>query len=332
MNKCLVTKLSGSSSNTTLLRIGEMRIKFDKVSEPTLGSQGFGLIASKPVTLQIIGDGYFTDDSFSENKGNTLILNPTDNHFVISGNTSEVAILDKYSLTNVRLDFTGLAISAFYGTNKHISIDDLKYSTGLAYVYLRNAKVTGNIDSLKNLTQIYYLDLGASQVTGDISNLKDLTKITYLNFADTKVTGNIDSLKNLTQLTSLSFNNTKVTGDISNLKDLTKVKNLYFTKCVLTGDLATMPAGCKYITSDRNSVFTWSTRPSSSNIVGMSGSFKVINLDKMLQDLAQCKVDFIESDSVGYKTIVVRGTRTSASDDAVQALQSKGYTVTIVPE
>ena len=310
MNKCLITKLSGNSSNTALLKIGEMRIKFDKVAAPTKGTQGLGLMASKAVTLQIIGDGYFTDDSLSENKGKTLILNPADNHFVVSGNTSEVAILDKYSLTNVRLDFTGLSTSDLYGKNKRLSIDDLKYSTSLIYIYLRNTtNIIGNISSLENLTGLNYLDLGGSQVTGDIS-----------------------SLKNLTGLTSVSFNNTQVTGDISSLENLSKAKNIYFTKCTLVGDLATLPADCKYIVSGRDSVFTWSTRPSSSNIVGMSGSFKIINLDKMLQDLAQCKVGFIESDSPGYKTIVVRGTRTSASDAAVSTLQSKGYTVTIVPE
>ena len=285
MSKCLVTKLSGSSSNTALLKVGEMRIKFDKVSVPTLGTQGFGLSVNKPVTLQIIGDGYFTDDSFSENKGNTLILNPTDNHFVVSENTSEVAILDKYSLIRMRLDLDNFVNSAYYGNNRHLSIEDIKYSTGLIYVHLSTAQVTGDISSLKNLTR----------------------------------------------LTILSFSYTKVTGDIGSLKNLTQVKNLYFINCVLTGDLATLPANCKYMVSGGDSVFTWSTRPSSSNIVAISGSFKVINLDKMLQDLAQCKVGFTENDAIGYKNIVVKGTRTSASDAAVSTLQSKGYTVTIIP-
>ncbi len=308
MSKCLVTKLSGSSSNTALLKVGEMRIKFDKVSVPTLGTQGFGLSVNKPVTLQIIGDGYFTDDSFSENKGNTLILNPTDNHFVVSENTSEVAILDKYSLIRMRLDLDNFVNSAYYGNNRHLSIEDIKYSTGLIYVHLSTA-----------------------QVTGDISSLKNLTQLTDLHLANTQVTGDISSLKNLTRLTILSFSYTKVTGDIGSLKNLTQVKNLYFINCVLTGDLATLPANCKYMVSGGDSVFTWSTRPSSSNIVAISGSFKVINLDKMLQDLAQCKVGFTENDAIGYKNIVVKGTRTSASDAAVSTLQSKGYTVTIIP-
>ena len=51
----------------------------------------------------------------------------------------------------------------------------------------------------------------------------------------------------------------------------------------------------------------------------------------MLQDQAQGVVGFSSGDAPEYKTIYVSGTRTSASDAAVQTLQSKGYTVSITP-
>ena len=50
MNKCLVTKLSGSSNNSELLRLGEMRMKILKVSNPTEHTQGFGIGVNKTVT------------------------------------------------------------------------------------------------------------------------------------------------------------------------------------------------------------------------------------------------------------------------------------------
>lgn len=50
----------------------------------------------------------------------------------------------------------------------------------------------------------------------------------------------------------------------------------------------------------------------------------------MLQDLANCKAA-IQSDIAYYKAITATGTRTTASDAAVQTLQSKGYTVSITP-
>ena len=50
----------------------------------------------------------------------------------------------------------------------------------------------------------------------------------------------------------------------------------------------------------------------------------------MLKNQAQCQVGFKSNESTRYKTITVFGKRTSASDDAVQSLQSKGYTISIV--
>ena len=35
MGKCLVTKLNGAIEDTSMLRIGEMRVHFSKVDNPT---------------------------------------------------------------------------------------------------------------------------------------------------------------------------------------------------------------------------------------------------------------------------------------------------------
>ena len=83
--------------------------------------------------------------------------------------------------------------------------------------------------------------------------------------------------------------------------------------------------------SDINSTFTWGTRPSSAKILAIDGRAKIENIDKMLQDQAQCVVGFSSGDNQAHKTISVTGNRTSASDAAVQTLQSKGYTVSITP-
>lgn len=332
MSKCLVTKLSGSSSNTTLLRIGEMRIKFDRVAVPSVNTQAFGLKVNKPIKIEIIGDGYFTDKTLSVNKGTQQTLTTENSDFFVSGNTTEVAIVDKYSIISFRVDYSGQESSTINGSNRILSIDDLKYSIKMLYIYLANSQTTGNIDSIRNLKALTYLNLKDTKVTGNIECLKNFTALTALNFENIQVTGDISNLKNLTNLTSLNFSNTKVTGDVSNLKNLTKVKDMRFANCILTGDLATLPADCTYISSSGNSVFTWSTRPSSSKIIAMAGSFKVINLDKMLQDLAQCEIGFTGSSSIGDKAIFVKGTRTSASDDAVSTLQNKGYTVKVTPE
>ena len=100
----------------------------------------------------------------------------------------------------------------------------------------------------------------------------------------------------------------------------------------VSGDLATLPVDCRFVSLDTNANFTWGTRPSSSKIVAIENSPKISNLDKMLQDQAACQSGIKSGDAAAYKTITATGTRTSASDAAVQTLQSKGYTVSITPE
>ena len=101
----------------------------------------------------------------------------------------------------------------------------------------------------------------------------------------------------------------------------------------LTGNLAILPSVCRFVSffRDKGSVFTWGTRSSSAKIIAIEGNATLNNIDKMLQEQAQCQVGFSSSDNVWYKTISVTGNRTSASDTAVQTLQSKGYTVSITP-
>ena len=83
---------------------------------------------------------------------------------------------------------------------------------------------------------------------------------------------------------------------------------------------------------DKGSAFTWSTRPTSAKILSIAGPVSLSNIDKMLQDQAQCQVGVPQGYPSWYNIISVSGNRTSASDAAVQTLQNKGYTVTIVPE
>ena len=98
MNKCLVTKLKGSSNNTALLKIGEMRIKLAK-SPSTTSGKCFTLTFKEKVTINILGEGYFTDSSYSENKGNTLVCNKnTQVNVYVSNHDMEISIPNKYAL------------------------------------------------------------------------------------------------------------------------------------------------------------------------------------------------------------------------------------------
>ena len=357
MNKCLVTKLNGSSNNPELLRLGEMRIKILKVSNPTDHTQGFSLGFNKSATLEIVSDGYFTDKTLTENKGKRITLNAGINDIWVNGNSDvEIAILDKYSLTYINKAYQGEVSGSVYGDNIKLNISDLKYSTALTILSISRTQVSGDIANLKNLTALTSLSLDNTQVSGDIANLKNLTALTSLGLSYIQVSGDIANLKNLTALVSLNVYKTQVSGDISNLKSLTALTSLGLSNTQvpltgdigqlstlsncdyvdlnyskLTGDLAVLPYKCRYASfmNDKGSVFTWSTRPSTAKIIAIGGNASLTNIDKMLQDQAQCQVGFSSADASYFKTISVSGKRTSASDDAVSALQQKGYTISI---
>ena len=374
MAKCLVTKLNGSVNNDKLPRVGEMRIKVESVVSPTKDTQGFGASFFQPTTVEIVGNGYFTDDTLTKNNGKSIVVSSLQG--VIVSQATTVAIRDKYKLTALN---TFIPSGTPYGKNKVLNIDDLKYSTSLASLnltdmqisgdianlnnltalttlVLNNIEIYGDIANLKNLTSLASINLSATNISGDIANLKNLTNLTKLLLSNTKVAGNIANLKDLTNLTEIKLSKTQISGDIANLKNLTNLTSFSLSNtqepltgdigqlnalsnCTemslqynkLTGDLATIPSNCRFVSflNDKGSVFTWSTRPSNAKIIAIEGTASLTNIDKMLQDQAQCQVGFSPSDQAWYKTISVAGNRTSASDDAVEALQQKGYTISI---
>ena len=287
MNRCLVTKLNGSVDNTSLPRIGEMRIGISKIDSPNHWTQGFRITVNKLTVLEIIGDGYFTDVNLTANNGKKITLNPNVSEKVyVSNGNFEVAILDKYALVSL--------------------FDYDEYSEGNSTYSQKNKSIS------------------------DIGAFKYSTAMTSLGISNANISGDIANLKNLTALTNMVLSNTQIplTGEISALSTLSKCKTINLQYCKLTGDLAILPDACceVYLYYNKGSVFTWSTRPSSACIISLGGASLYSNVDKMLQDQAQCQVG-----TTANKTISATGTRTSASDNAVATLQQKGYTVIINP-
>ena len=345
MGKCLVTKLNGSSNNSNLLRIGEMRIKFNKVSNPTDRTQCIILNVSRDTKLEIIGDGYFTDSSLAQNKGKNLtILTNTSTEVYVSNNDIELAILDKYAITNI-------SVKEHYKGKSSFDIDSLKYSTSLTYLYMKNASIYGDIAAFKNLTDFVILSmfgtnisgdiaafknltaltnitLSATQLFGDIAAFKNLNNLTELRISNTNISGDIAAFKNLTNLTNIAANSTNISGDIANLKNLTKIAAMEFKDVAgLTGDMGTLPDNILFFTGGSGK-FTWTT--SSRTYILATENINCDKIDDMLNDMATKTAKFA-GEQTWYKTISLIGTRTSASDAAVQTLQSKGYTVSITP-
>lgn len=357
MTQCLITKLKGVVDNNSLKKMNEFRIRVEKITSPNSNTQGFSFQFSKETTLSIIGDGYFTDENLSENKGKNLIVPAQDGNnttvIYLSNGTYELSIPDKFALTRLYSSpkyFDGPSEKSHCS----LDIDELKYVNNMLGLSLANIKATGDISSLSNKVKMDALRLDNVDVSGDIDSLSNLTELRYLHSYNAKISGNISSISKLkllyqaylqlenvtgnisvfssmSNLTLISMYN--LSGDISSLNSLNALREISIRKGSITGDLSKVPNKVYFISlslyNDSNSVFTWSSRDSSSSIFAIEGRPLVLNLDKMLQDLANCTK---QTDAPShYNSISVKGSKTSASDSAVQTLQSKGFTISITP-
>ena len=329
MGKCLITKLNGSVQNDSLLRIGEFCIKVSKVESPTADSQKFSVRNDKDIQLRIIGNGYFTNETLSENKGKVMDIAANTEKLVYYRNGDyEIVVSEKYSLSSFGI-FLSTSWKDFKG-KLSFDIESLKYSPNIKNLMLSDTQVTGDIAVLGKLTGLVILMLSNTQVTGDIAVLGKLTGLVHLKLSNTQVTGDIAVLGKLAGLTDIpDISNTKVTGDISVYKN-TKVTQLRFKGTRVYGDLSVLPNNVLWVQGDSNTgTFTWTGIKNRTNILALE-KCKCNNIDAFLNDMATLEAKFI-GEYIWYKTISLIGTRTSASDAAVQTLQSKGYTVSIIP-
>lgn len=395
MNKTLITKLSGRIANSELLRLGEIRITIDKEISPSSKSRSLDITVNKDTAIEIVGEGYFTDERLSANKGKSIVLSQGNNTVYVSNDNVILAVLNKYNITKLYFEHIDNISMSSDAKHKHFDLSSFKYcnlltdlvlpntsTTGdlseisnlpnLTYLHLSNTLINGDLSSLKNLSSLSYITIESIAITGDLSSLSGLTSLTTVNLSRTAITGDLLSLSGLTSLDSLLAEHTQITGNLSSLSGLTKLTRLYlretktngdtsvlrcynlktlhvtdatfnvnsmkaFNKLTsiilynssIRGDIATLSDTLNLLLVATASVksCTWSSRKSSAKIISMPYYLITDNIDKMLQDQAQCQADVTSS----YKTIVAKGTRTSASDAAIQTLQTKGYTVTILP-
>ena len=318
MGKCLVTKLNGTVNNNDLLHIGECVIGVESSSANELLLQ-----------VDLGGTEYYCEQDHKSGEETVsggvkkAISSWRDLKSISAVGLYRFHFLNKYSIrglleksikgineinqVNYLNNITQLVLSI--NSADVFDLNTLKQSTSLNLLILKG-NVAGDISSLKNMIALTNLSINSSHVTGDISSLKNMTALT--NFTGTLfIKGKAEELKMLSSLTSFNCANTVNKGDF--------------------GDIATLPASFIYLYIGSDASISWTSRPATSKIIGIFGSPKLSNIDKMLQDQAQCVTGITSSTAEFMKSITATGTRTSASDAAVQTLQSKGYTVSITP-
>jgi len=310
MNKCFITKLPSSVDNDNLPVLGRLTINWLKQSDLADNDQrGIVLSTNDNITVKVSG-AHLTDSTLASNLGNTKTITAADGRvpLYISNDTDALLTIDnKYSLTILAV---ANSIENKIDHPIYFDIDDIKYCTNLTYLELTNCPISG-----------------------DISVLNKLTNLTSLNLTNTHINGNISEVSNFTNLTNLQLSGSKISGNIDSLASLTKLKDLGLMYISLTGDMSKIPANINCISQQGRKIdsnFTWTANGrKNATFLAMVGAvpFDTVSMDNMLIDQATCT--FKGNDSWPWtKIISVSGTRTSASDAAVETIQSMGVTIT----
>ena len=227
---------------------------------------------------------------------------------------------------------TDSTLASNLGNTKTITVAD-----GLVWLYVSNdADAILTIDNKYSLT---YLSFGRLEkynlkcsVKFDINDIRYCTALNYLNLSRTSVSGDISAVSQLTNLRSIALNYTQVSGKIDSLANITGLDYIAELKGLsLTGDMSKIPAGVRFISQAGRKVntnFTWTAKGrQNATLLAIDENipFDTASMDNMFIDQATCT--FKPTD--GWSRIIsVKGTRTSASDDAVTAIQNMGVTIT----
>ena len=238
MTKAFITKLPASVNNDALPVLGMVHIPFHKQSVPNVNDRSIFVKFNDNVTAKIAGDGYFTDDSLSTNKGKTLDIPAYTLTKITVSNDDGYLQFNKYKIFDLRSDNNNwnplCTLNSF-----DLDLSQLKYSN-ISTLYLPNTNVTGDISALSNMTNMSTLFLPNTNVTGDISALSNMTNMSTLFLPNTNVMGDISALSNLTTTTSINFSNTNVMGDISALSNLTNIIDIDFSHTNVTGSISSL--------------------------------------------------------------------------------------------
>lgn len=311
--KCLVTKLQGVVENDNLLKIGEFRIKVTETKSPSKDSQSINLSFSKDSVVEIIGNGYFTDETLQQNLGTSMnFMANTPKLIYISNGNYYISIRDKYSLLQLNTN-----VKAY----PEFNINDLKFSKVVNIESYSN-KISGDLSAFidKGLTYVVLIN---TNISGDLSTL-NLDNLFRLDINSKLIHGNTSKVAKALNLQYLSLNNTSVNSNLEDIKNLPIIDTAFLGNNVI-GDLSTIPNSIKTVSGFGKVTWT-SDRPTSAYIPNIENFNLGNDVDRMLNNLAKC-----QDNGYNIKYIKCSGNRTSASDTAVTTLQQKGYTVSITP-
>lgn len=210
-------------------------------------------------------------------------------------------------------------------TNSEV-LPGTEFNAGRSYIL--NGKGTLSISN-KYTIDTFYFPVQYNKVfdfsKSDFNSLKYSKGIKKIEVNSDSFLFSLDSLTDI-NIESVSITSKNLVGELSGLISKNGITKISITSDYVTGsvDMSKSAKSLNYLYSGNNT-FTWETeRNSDSFIISLPYANMGNYIDAMLINQAKC-----QASTNSNKTISVVGTRTSASDAAIQTLQSKGYTVSV---
>lgn len=244
MSECLVTKLKGAVNDSSLLRLGELRIIYQ--ADAGGSTDVISLTSSVEQTVSVIGGGAYISLSDGGEAVSSVTLEagvPTPIYGDKEHNF-ELYVPNKYALTALG-DYSSPYRQS---TNFGYDLSDLEYSADLKILH-NGTPGTGDLSELRTLNNVKLFSLIGDNYTGDISYIKEKIspdeEFFTLQLVGSGFSGDIANLVPAEQCGTVYIqNNNTITGDIAALSTIfPNLRYLYlngidsFNKLPISGEI-----------------------------------------------------------------------------------------------
>lgn len=264
MGNCIISKLGGSVNNDNLLQLGDVRLVVKTMSTTYADKPEahkfylrFFSLEGEP-SMEIIGNGYFTDSTMTQNLGKNLSITDGSGNsmtFYVSDGDYEIIIHTRYCMLR-------LGISAYNNSESAITLDcdTIRCKIG-GTGNNREISLYGANNLIGNVKNIFDNPIaGFTQYRDETSTINlswlesSQCRATFRSFSTSsmKVIGKLTDLNNLPSLVSFMLvsnpNNINpstnaITGDLSDVNpyNISAFTTLHLRGCALiTGDISSL--------------------------------------------------------------------------------------------
>lgn len=333
-NECLEIRLLGAVESDLLPKVNESRFKLTKVGDGSGMSKIQITTTAIGVVVKLLNrNGYFASNNTASSGSQSVVLAVGDNVLYVKLTADDIFCIENSNYINRLGASDNSAFFISYANSPTISgdMDEFGDFTALRTLFMQNTSIGGNIGIFKESNiSLTFVDFSGTETTGNIGSLSHCIDMRIFRTANSKLYGDIDVVRKWVILSSISVASTDVHGDLSSFANNPATSLMIGAKGI-QGDINVLPNTVRGIMLDNQTEgITFSGNgdtkfPTLETIRINNCTMVTSQIDNLLIMTSKATV------WQGIKTIVLKGSRSVASDSAVSTLQNFGVTITINP-